>query len=454
MTAALDFSKMSDAEIQDWLEEMSGRPIQTKTKHLCQILALDERTRHRFILAGRRGGKTELMKEDITESLPQCPTNGEIFYIGPTNQQAKELMWDKLIERIDELNWKFSPNSSNQVIKMSRGRKIYIIGAEKIRRIRGHKVFRAYLDEIAFFTVPLTQVWRAVRPALADLRGRALLATTPNGKGTDAYDFYIDILAKYGIWKFHHWDTLDNPFIDMDEVRAAMFELDEKSFRQEYMASWESFEGLAYFNFDDKKHIAQKPLEFDESSNVLDLCWDFNVNPTTLLIAQGDRRKLSFKKEYSFPDSSTERTIEAFCRDFKPYQKKLEERGRELTIRIFGDATGNGRKSTTGRSDYTYIQDWLKKENFKFEMKVPSENPNVIDRVNWVNSWLRNMMGQSRIEVDASCKNLIRDFGSQILDGRHPSDKNNLGHKADAAGYYISWHHKSAMKTGTKTIQL
>lgn len=452
MSAAIDYTKLSDEELKEIVFGANNAP-KIQAKHICQIVAMDDRTRHRFVLAGRRGGKTELLKEEIVQDLPTCPKNGEIFYIGPTNQQAKELMWDKLCERLDELGWKYKANSSNQVIRLSRGRKIYIIGAEKIRRIRGHKVYRAYLDEVAFFTVSLREVWRAVRPALSDYRGRAVLATTPNGKGTDAYDFYIDILDKTGLWAYHHWHTLDNPFIDVDEIRAAMWELDEKSFRQEYMATWESFEGLAYYNFDETRHISKTRLSIDLSAPV-DMCWDFNVNPTSLLVAQREPRLLLFKREYSFKDSSTERTIQAFCDDLKALCKEQQVEHSAVKIRIFGDSTGAGRSSVTGRSDYHYIQEWLKKYEFEFQMCVPSVNPNVIDRVNWANSWMRNMMGESRMIIDPSCRDLIRDFGSQVLDGRHPSDANNLGHKADAAGYYVSWNHLQETRRPQRTIEL
>lgn len=440
-----DYAELSVEELQDIIRR-DPAAAQTRAKHVHQILAMNDPTRHRFMLAGRRGGKTEGMKEMICEDLPMCPRGGEIFYIGPTNQQAKELMWDKLAERFSQLKWTVKANSSNQVFKLTRNRKVYIIGAEKIRRIRGHKVFRAYLDEVAFFTENLHEIWRAVRPALSDLRGRAVFATTPNGKGTPAYDFYIDILSKRGLWAYHHWVTLDNPFIDPEEIAVAMYELDEKSFRQEYMASWETFEGLAYYNFDENKHIRiQPPVDVNIP---VDLCWDFNVNPTTLLVAQKTPNLLRFKKEYSFKDSSTERTIKAFCQDFAHVKERVQ-------IRIFGDAAGNGRSSTTGWSDYYYVNEALKAHGFKHvAMHVPGANPAIIDRLNWVNSFLRNMLDVSRVEVDPSCKDLIKDFGSQVLDGREPSDKNNLGHKGDAAGYYIAWNHLQDSRRPSRTIQL
>lgn len=413
-------------------------------KHVKQIEFLDDKTRFKFLLAGRRGGKTVGLVENAAESQPICPNGGETFYIGPTNQGAMELAWEKLEERFDQLKWRVKPRISEQCFHMTRGRKIYIIGAEKIRRIRGHKVWRAYLDEVAFFTDDLNKIWRAVRPALSDLRGSATLATTPNGKGTQAYDFYLSILNKPN-WKYFHWKTIDNPFISEDEIADARHELDEKSFRQEYEAQWESFEGLAYYCFNENTHI--KPCkDFDFNAPVV-MCLDFNVNPTSLILAQHYNGKVYFKKEYSQKNSSTVDTMRSFCEDFKAHRS-------EMKIEIYGDATGNSRKSSTGRSDYYYIEEILAANLFNYQKKVMSANPAIVDRVAHMNAWLKNAAGESRIEVDPSCVDLIRDLSSQVLEGRFPSDKNNLGHKGDAVGYYINWLQIMSTRRPQGSIQL
>ena len=104
----------------------------------------------------------------------------------------------------------------------------------------------------------------------------------------------------------------------------------------------------------------------------------------------------------------------------------------QLTLKIRGDAAGSSRSANTGKSDYYYVEEQLKFRGFKFEKQVPRANPPIVDRVKFVNSWLQPMVGSHRIEIDPSCKDLIRDLAAQELNGRHPSDANNLGHKADA----------------------
>lgn len=420
-------------------------------KHYKQIDAFRHPSRFKFLLAGRRGGKTFGLKEDILKQIPVMPDKSGIAYIGPTNQDAKELIWDELIDRLDDLKWKYQPKVTAQRFEFSRGRYIQILGAEKIRRVRGKRFFKAYLDEIAYYTTPLQDIWRAVRPTLSDFGGGAVVGTTPNGKGTQAYDFYLECLKKSD-WKYFHWTTLDNPFINPVEVEAAKRELDPRSFNQEYMAGWESYEGLAYYCFDENLHIATdgRCKNFDYSVPV-ELSFDFNVNPTTLLVSQNIPQAgiphIYWRKEYSQKNSSTPDTVRTFCEDFK------KDRG-AIRLELYGDATGGNRKSTTGRSDYYYAEEMLKEYGFQFQKKVAASNPPIIDRVSYTNSWLKNVKGESRMSIDPGCTDLIRDLSSQILEGRHPSDKNNLGHKADACGYRVYWQQMLASRQPTRTVEL
>lgn len=398
-------------------------------KHHKQIAAYKDPARFKYILAGRRGGKSELIVEDIAKSVSIMPPESDIFYIGPTNQMAKETIWNRLDQRFRQNGYKFEPYTSKQVFEFSNKRLVYVIGGEKIRRVRGHRVFKGYLDELAFFESDLNEVWSAIRPALSDLKGKAIVSTTPNGKGTQAYDFYLDSLKKED-WTYHHWYSLDNPGMDPQEIEDAKREMDEKSFKQEYMAAWESYEGLAYYNFDELIHVKKQP-PIDDNMPVI-LHFDFNVNPTTLLIGQKYPNMYRFLKEYSHKNQSTEYTIGKFCEEFK-------DKAGQWHLKIRGDASGNNRSSNTGFADYYYVQNKLKEYGFSYEYQVKASNPSIVDRVRHVNGYLKNGLGQHRVEFDPSMTDTIRDLSSQETDGRHPSDKNNLGHKADALGYGIYW---------------
>lgn len=414
-------------------------------QNLKQVKAFHDESRHRYLCCGRRGGKTTLIVEEILRAIANAPRRAEAVYFGPTNAQAMEVVWEPLEDAIEDLGWKCYPRSSKKCFYLPNRKKIYIYGAENIKRVRGHALAFAALDELAFWETDLDEAWKAIRPTLSDLKGRALAATTPNGKGTQAYDWWVRAKS-HKLWSAHHWITLDNPYIDPEEVEEAKYDLDELSYQQEYMATWETFASLAYYNFDENLHIKkQKPIDYDQP---IQMCFDFNVNPTTILLRQKEGTKLSYKKEYSIKNSSTEDTVERFCEDFKQHRNSIN-------IRIRGDATGKNRSSPTGKSDYYYVQEILKSRGFSYRMEVSSKNPPIIDRVKYVNGWLKPISGSPKIEVDPSMKDLIKDLSSQpVDDNRKPSDKNNLGHKSDALGYDVYYEHLSQNRKPQATVRL
>jgi len=396
-------------------------------KHLKQIECFNNQSRFKFILSGRRSGKSYLIKEDILKTAEHLPDYGEIVYFAPTNQMAIELIWEPLEYRLDQLGWSYVPRISKQRFQLSRKRKIYVMGLERHRRIRGHAISKAYLDEVAFYEGDLAKAWRAIRPTLADYRGGAIMSTTPNGKGTSAYDFYLDCLGRRN-WEYFHWCSRDNPFLNREEIEDAKADLDERSFRQEFEATWESFAGLAYYSFVQDVNVCVQP-KVDYNLPLI-LNFDFNVNPTTLLLSQWHDDAMRFKKEYSFENSSTEQTVINFCEDYKGAVANVK-----LLIR--GDAAGSSRSSPTGRSDYDYVCEILTAHGFRWEKQVLTHNPAIVDRVKKVNAYLKPFKGNPKLYIDPCCKDLIKDLSSQETIGRIPSDKGNLGHKADACGYSI-----------------
>lgn len=414
------------------------------SKNLKQINAFHDDTQYQFLLCGRQSGKTTLIKWKIAKYLSLMPKGTEIFYVAPTNQQAIDLMWNPLCDLFDYHDWKYESNKQAQAFYFSNRKTVYLIGAEKVRRIRGHRVFHVFFDECGFYQPSMEEVWDAATPALATVNGGATFATTPPGKATSAFEFYMKNLGKPN-WSYHTWASIDNPAMSKEFIENAKRNSDERSYKQEYLASWESYEGLAYYNFDDKIHVKkQEPI--NDNLPVI-LHFDFNVNPTTLVIGQRYQSLYSFKKEYSLKNSSTEKTIEAFCQDFK-------HKAQVWHLKIRGDASGSARSSTTGYADYYYIHETLKRYGFRFQHEVQATNPPVVDRVRHVNSYLKNSIGEHRVEFDPSMSDTIKDFAAQETDGRFPTDKGNLGHKADSIGYGIWWDWVTTNGARSSSIQL
>lgn len=397
-----------------------------------------------MILAGRRGGKTYCMTERAIRRIGNSPKMAKIFFVGPTHGHAEELFWDHLAMRFNQLGWKYRPRLSKKHYELADKRKVYVIGAERFDLMRGHGIWHVAFDEIAYFREDLSKIWRAVRPALSDFKGTSDWGSTPDGKGSQAYEFYNHYKGKLE-WSYHHWVTLDNPYMDPGEIEEAKRDLDEVSFKQEYEASWETFSMLAYYNYQESVHRKQQaPIN---PAVPVHMAFDFNVNPTTLLLSQYQDQTMRYVKEYSFNDSSTERTIKSFCED----NQHLKD---SVLFKVRGDATGDNRKSNTGKTDYQYVRDVLGYYGFNYKYEVRASNPAIVDRVKIVNGWLKPIAGRHRVELDPSCIELHKDFDGQKSDGRIPSPEGNRGHKADAAGYDIYWQYCVDNRKPSGVIQL
>jgi phage terminase large subunit-like protein len=101
------------------------------------------------------------------------------------------------------------------------------------------------MDEYAFMK---EEVWTAIiRPTLADVRGGALFIGTPNGKN-HFYDLFIN--ASEGLdakeWAAWTYKSLDNPFLDPEEVLMATKDMPLEFVKQEFEANFSSFGGTVF----------------------------------------------------------------------------------------------------------------------------------------------------------------------------------------------------------------
>jgi hypothetical protein len=77
--------------------------------------------------------------------------------------------------------------------------------------------------------------------------------------------------------------------------------------------------------------------------------------------------------------------------------------------------------------------------HFSYSIRSNSVNPAVRDRVNCVNSRLRNAAGDARLFIDPRCRELIRDL-DEVAWRKSDIDKSNPArtHSSDALGYFIA----------------
>lgn len=207
--------------------------------------------RFKVIAAGRRTGKTHfaacwLLYKALTTK------KGHVFYIAPTQMQARDVMWHLLFDIGHEVI--VGHHINNMTITLVGGRVISLKGADNPDSLRGVSLAGCVLDEYAFMK---PEVWELIiRPALSDLMGEAIFIGTPAGRN-HFYDLYSKAFAGQEGWRSFHFTSYDNPFLNKSEIDAARAEMSSFAFRQEYMASFEARDSdifkEEYIQFDKKE---------------------------------------------------------------------------------------------------------------------------------------------------------------------------------------------------------
>lgn len=195
----------------------------------------EDKARFKVVAAGRRTGKSRLAAFKLIVNALQS-NKGHVFYVAPTQGQARDIMWQTLLEVGHPVI--SGSHINNLQIKLINGATISLKGADRPETMRGVSLKYLVMDEYADMK---PSVWEQIlRPALADQKGGALFIGTPMGRN-HFYDLY-----QYGAsgedpaYKSWHFTSYDNPMLDPEEIETAKKSMSSFAFRQEFMASFEA----------------------------------------------------------------------------------------------------------------------------------------------------------------------------------------------------------------------
>jgi phage terminase large subunit-like protein len=220
--------------------------------HPAQLQIFNSTKRFKIVAAGRRFGKSYLSAWILLIKAIQSDSK-DVFYIAPTFQQAKDIMWHMLKELGRDLIVQAYENTA--VLTLINGRKIYLKGSDRPETLRGVGLAYVVLDEYASMK---PQVWeQIIRPTLADVKGGALFIGTPAGKN-HFFDLYKDAFEDDD-WDSFQYTSTDNPFLPSEEIVAASKTMSSMSFRQEFEASFETNSGGIFK--EEWFEVAEEPKE-------------------------------------------------------------------------------------------------------------------------------------------------------------------------------------------------
>jgi len=150
--------------------------------------------------------------------------------------QSRQIIWDLLLDLGKEVIQ--SSHVNNLDITLINGARIYVRGADRPDTLRGVSLTYAVLDEVADIK---PEAWeQVIRASLSDKKGRAIFIGTPRGRNWFYDLFNLGKNETDADWKSWHFTTKDNPMIDPDEIESAKKTLSSFSFKQEYMASFDT----------------------------------------------------------------------------------------------------------------------------------------------------------------------------------------------------------------------
>ena len=374
--------------------------------------------RFKVAACGRRFGKTYLSAYVLLHAA--YTTKGNYYYISPTLQQSHDIFWNILKEKaVSGMVKKI--NESRHTIEFVTGSVIALKGSDRPDTMRGISLSGVVLDEVATFRY-FEDTWqRVIRPALSDQQGFALFISSPSGRN-HFYDLYNNAKTKddWHSWQFR---TIDGGYVPQSELDAALHDLDERSFRQEYLGTFESFSGLIVPHFERVTHF-EKDFEL-HPHEPLHIGIDLNVSimPASVCVI---RRGVVIAFDEFFGALDTPELIGL-----------IQDRYPDKDIIIYPDNSSGARKSVG--ADVTDVKLFQKAFG---NVKKKNANPRIQDRINAFNVMVKAGDGTVRFKVTPNCKRLIEALEKHAYDPNTnlPDKKAGYDHMFDAISYLTLWH--------------
>lgn len=384
-----------------------------------QATIFSDTSRFKVAACGRRFGKSYLATYILIYKA--LKNKGNYFFVAPTFSQSRQILWEILKSKTREGMVKNIYESRLEVTLIN-GSRIFLKGSDRPDTMRGVSLSGVVCDEFATMREP-DIVWKQVlRPALSDQKGWALFISSPAGRNY-FYDLHNNAKELYG-WTSWQFTTLDGGYVDDEEIQAAMNELDERSFRQEYLASFESFDGLVVPDYD---RVLNGTEEVILESDTLIFGVDFNVNkmPCPVFVKRHDELHLV---DLFFGSFNTSELMEAIEAKYKDHDKIFHT-----------DATGTANKSSAGgTTDIKII------ESYGYRVMNLRKNPNIIDRVNAFNSMVKSIDGTRRVYVNTKLKRVVETLEKHVFNENGlPNKKHEYFDDIYDAMSYAVWHYSN-----------
>ena len=368
--------------------------------------------KRKVLVAGRRFGKSHLsLIWLLSRGLKE---NERRWIITPNYRQGRNTTWKLMRQMFREYDCKI--NETDLSVKMPNGSEVAIRGAENENSLRGVGLTMVVMEEYSYIK---PHVWdEIIYPTLTTTDGDAFFIGTPNGYD-HLYDAYLKGQSNDPDWKSWQYTTVEGGYVPEEEIKKAKSMMDERAFKTEFLASFETTGNRAAYNFDRSTHVRKA----EQLSSSLFWGMDFNVDyMSAVLGCEYSNGTIHYFDEIRQTNSNTEEMAKAMMK-IAP------------NVPVYPDAAGSARSTTSNRSDHSILKE------FRFQVISKKANPPIKDRIMSLNRILKDANGRIRMTVDPKCIHLIKDL-EQVQRSRDGKiDKSNIAltHMFDACSYYIAY---------------
>jgi len=373
---------------------------------------------YRFVTGAlsRRTGKTTIA--NTVAFLKWLEPNTKVLIISP-NYSLSNISWNEQVRMINVHGVETEKmNSKDKEIEGSNGSLLKLASVTNANSAVGRSYDLILFDEAALDNKGEEAFNVCLRPTLDKMNSKAIFISTPRGHNY-FHDFYMrgySNAKEHAAWASVHSTFLDNPRTQQSDIDEARANMSRAEFEQEYMASFNSFEGQIYEGFDFDNQIQDlSEMEFgDEIDTIMGIDPGYR-DATAALIAHYDWKKDLYyiTWDYLEPEKTTDQHAEVFT-------KVIDEK---IVDHIFVDsAAAQFRADLAGGHD------------------IPSTaaKKSVLDGL----AYCQMLVENKKIIIDVRCKHVIEmirnyrwDMNQALLKPKPVHDQ--YSHIADAFRYML-----------------
>lgn len=390
-------------------------------------------------VAGFGSGKTEVAMFRLISSAIQHP-EGDWLYAAPTIPLIRDILWAKLSKFLPAIGLKYTINKAESIVYLHGLGKIFCRSMDNPDRIVGFEVVDAFLDELDILAKDKAlSVYRKVKARCRQkvkIRNNGYklnqqwVTTTPEGFRATYELFKKNPAPNSNLVQMSTYSNAHNlPDDYISDLKASYpDQLIEAYLNGEFvnlnaLGVWSKFDMVE----------SHRPTEI-EPGEVLHIGQDFNVGRGCAVIyvfrVDEEGRKIMIAVDEVVDSFDTPDTI-----------RVLEERypwANFKTQLVYPDATGSSRKSVNAT-----VSDLALMRHCGYQIKKPTKNPTIKDRVQSGNAAFCNSEGVRRVFLDVE---KVPNFAEALLQQAY--DKNDVPEKGmgkyddltDAGTYPIHYH--------------